>query len=125
MSDWNEFTLETERVFRTADLPPDVSAAEKLLRQKVLNASKHNIPSGSHITSKPGLSKEITDLMRQRDTLRSTNPSSPNIANMTARINRLTNNLKTTRWKEYLDTFNRHTNVKRLWSTIKAPKRKT
>ncbi|KAA0200657.1 hypothetical protein HAZT_HAZT003070 [Hyalella azteca] len=54
----------------------------------------------------------------------STNPSSPNIANMTSQINGLTNNLKTNRQKEYLDTFSRHTNIKRLWTTINALNRK-
>ncbi|KAA0203475.1 hypothetical protein HAZT_HAZT003736 [Hyalella azteca] len=60
------------------------------------------------------------DLLQQRDRFRSTNLSSPNAANTTTQINRLTNNLKTTRWKEYLDTLKRYPNVKRLWTAIKA-----
>ncbi|KAA0200656.1 hypothetical protein HAZT_HAZT003069 [Hyalella azteca] len=40
-ADWNKFTLKTEQVFHTANLPPDVSAAEKLFRQTRLNATFH------------------------------------------------------------------------------------
>ncbi|KAA0196853.1 hypothetical protein HAZT_HAZT004592 [Hyalella azteca] len=83
-------------------------------------ASNRNIPSGRHICSKPGLSKDIINLTQQRDNLHAADPTSDNVAALTTCIHQLTNDNKKARWKQYLSTFNSHTNINPLWSTIKA-----
>ena len=119
-ANWTQFTAETEHFFRLTVFPHNIAKAEKRFRHILISAGSHCIPSGRFTSTKPGLSNEIVTLINQRDQIRAANHTSDHITSINNRIHKLSCQLKNTRWKDFLDTFDRHTNVKRLWATIKS-----
>ena len=80
--------------------PNDVSIANNILTNLILNADKHNIPKGkikSHNILQP---KEIRDKIDERNKLRNLNYKDPTIQDLNSEITKMIQDNKTKLWKE-------------------------
>jgi hypothetical protein len=77
LADWGKFVEETEAVI--AELPDPVSCetGERTLRDVLLIASGHCIPSGFRKCYTPGFPREAVPLTKRHDVLRQADPQDP------------------------------------------------
>ena len=90
-ANWTLFTSETEQHFSRLEPPTSAEAGEKILRKILQKATDRNIPRGKISDYTPGLSQHCRELVRQRDALRSQNPTNPLIAEKDEQIQRENN----------------------------------
>ena len=95
-------------------------SGEKVFRKILNTASAHNIPSGRIPKAKPNIPPAASRLIKQRDETRRNNPHSEDIPTLNARIDFLISKQRMEKWKEHVATFDRKTNVTKLWKTIGA-----
>ena len=92
---------------------------EQRLRNSITAASGHNIPSGRRILVTHQLPQDAAKWIKERDGIRKTDPTSPEISTLNNKIHMAIRNSKTAKWREFLDTFDHRTNSAKLWKTIK------
>ena len=119
-ADWDTFKQETEELFLSEEEPSDTHSGEKVFRKILNTASAHNIPSGRIPKAKPNIPPAASRLIKQRDETRRNNPHSKDIPTLNARIDFLISKQRMEKWKEHVATFDRKTNVTKLWKTIGA-----
>ena len=123
-ADWDKFKLETDSRFASLHLPPSshfsAPKLEKQFRSIILDAAKHNIPSGRHIHHFPGITPAIKQLIKERDDLRSCNAPTAVIAAKTETINSLINTNKTKKWQSFISNLDPRRGTKKLWRIIKS-----
>ena len=119
-ADWDTFKQETEELFLSEEEPSDAHSGEKVFRKILNTASAHNIPSGRIPKAKPNIPPEASRLIKQRDETRRNNPHSEDIPTLNARIDFLISKQRMEKWKKHVATFDRCTNVTKLWKTIGA-----
>ena len=83
---WNDFLEETEADFARLPLPDACDSGERVFRGVLLKASLHHIPQGNVPHPIPRLSDEARTLIRQRDSLRSSCPTHPNLGNLEQQV---------------------------------------
>jgi hypothetical protein len=118
-ADWSKFQAESEPRFEAAPRPSTAEEGERLLRSVIADVSKRCIPGGRHKWRKPALPVEAKRLIRERDTLRQRDPTSPQLHALNAEITEVISSDKRDKWHEHIATFDHHTNVSRLWRTVK------
>ena len=99
---------------------PDVYELEQLLRSYIRTAASHHIPSGRIVQPTPHLPPAAASWMKERDALRATNPADPQLTILNNCIHKSIREAKTTKWREFLGTFDHRTDPGKLWKTIKA-----
>jgi hypothetical protein len=88
-ADWPAFIRESEAAFRNQPKPTSVSSGEKVFRKILLTASKHAVPSSYRRECVPGISREASVLISERDELRSIDPTDPGIEVLNQSINKI------------------------------------
>jgi hypothetical protein len=119
-ADWTTFKTDTETAFAEAEEQPDALQGEKLFRKIVGKAAAKNIPSGRRPNSTPGLPPEASKLMKERDALRSTDPTSQRLTSLNCSIRDILRKSRTARWHEFVETFDHRTKPQKLWKTIRT-----
>ena len=102
-ADWNAFTSELESLVDDLDPPSSCMKGEKLLREAVLTAAKHHIPSGYRQVFIPAFPPQAARLSDERDRLRSSNPLDPEVARLNAEISGLVVEERRARYKEFIE----------------------
>ena len=99
-ADWSSFTTSTEEAFLSQPTPTSVSKGEKVFRRILLKAAEAHIPRGKVHNYQPGLTPATRSLIQERDVLRQTDPTNPQLPtlNHTIQSNIKTNIQQT--WKE-------------------------
>ncbi len=124
-ADWDLYKTETESVFQSLNPPSDVLTDEKIFRSVLTKAAAHCIPSGRHTTNLPFMPPEASNLIKQRDALRASNPTSTQITDINNTIFSIIAEYKRSKWHSFLDTFNHKLDPSKLWRTIKSLENKT
>ena len=117
-ADWGSFKRECEAVFENLPLPTSCSKGEKVFRNVLLTSSRHNIPSGRVNNFVPGLSAEAAALARKRDNLRIDDPTSPDIAVLSARISSISSDESRREWLEKLEHADHNTDIREFWDIL-------
>ena len=117
-ADWNSFKDMTEEDFSKTTPTGNVHKDEKTFRNIINKAAKRNIPAGRIPKVKNEVPTEAAELIEERDNLKSTDPSNPNINELNRNINKLIANHRKTKWREHLEKC--HQGSKKLWTTIKG-----
>ena len=119
-ADWAGYIREIETNLVSA--PPISSCAEgeKYLRNILLNASKHNIPSGFRKDFVPGLPASAKDLICQRDALRERDPCDPDISRINNCISESIRSHKRQKWIDKLNSSSYQDSPNKFWPLIKS-----
>ena len=89
--------------FRNINPPSDTHTANKILRNTILNADKHNIPKGKIHHNCKLLPEDIRTKINTRNNIRKHNPLDPNLAQLNNEITSDIQHHKTALWKSHLD----------------------
>ena len=127
-ADWNGFTQTTEENFsilNTTDIT-NIDVTLKRFNTIITNADRQYIPRGCRRTHNPNFTREIKDLMRERDRLKHRSPR-PHTEYVSSRIRVLNKTItekvqerKTNNWNSFVDTLDYRTGSKKLFKTIKS-----
>ena len=119
-ADIPKFRQITEAAF-SAEAPPCSAAVGVATFQRILNdASKWSIPAGRRRCYVPGVSRDVISLREERDNLRDTDPSNPEIERLTVEINSLVWNEKRVRWRKHVEDSDRRTNPSKHWNMLRG-----
>ena len=115
---WPNYTAETELRFAREPPPTTCSAGEKRFRQILQTAAKHHIPAGYVRDRLETLPDEAKPLVRERDRLRTQNPSHPHIPQLNNQIAALISTSNRDKWKTAVESCNRTQDTGLLWKLI-------
>ena len=127
-ADWSKYAdaLESATVeMTTLDHNADVCKAEKEFRGAIISAARSNIPCGRRPAAIPGLTREITQLMEDRDSLRASlhdNSSEEKREHLSLLNKDIENGIrleKRDNWREFASSLDRRTPNTKIWKTIK------
>ena len=119
-ANWDGWQKEIESALENSDRPTDVYCGESKFRYLLNKSSSHNIPSGRIPIIRPSFPSEAAKLADERDEIRKTNPASPQIEVLNQQIDEKVKGHKQSKWRDSLSTFSKHSNVGKLWKTIKT-----
>ena len=105
-ANWNGFREELENLVAALPTPSSCMQGEKCLREAVLTASKHNIPSGYRPVFTPAFPEAAVPLAEERDRLRGANPHNPEVSRLNEEISGLVVEERRARYKEFLEKAN-------------------
>ena len=117
---WDRYSREIGDKLSKRRLPTDCQKGEKILRAIILKSASHHIPSGRHRINTEPVPTEILEKMRARDDLRSRDPTSPALPEMTMRSPEQKNEHKRQKWRQFVDTLDHKTDPTKLWRTIEG-----
>ena len=117
-ANWEKFNNITEEKFQSLPDPTDVHKAEKEFRKIINKAAKRTIPGGRIKEIIPEIPTSTADKIKERDNIRSTNPHSPDIANLNREILHEISNHRQTKWREKVSEVNKNCSSK-LFRLIK------
>ena len=117
-ANWEDFTKLTEEEFSKSRKPTDVQKGEKWFRKIVNKVSKLCIPQGRIKSVYPEIPREAAELIKQRDELRSTDPTCENITQLNKDITDLVTNHRREKWRKSVEEIDRNCSAK-LFKLIK------
>ena len=118
-ANWPEFLVKTELEFSKLTPPNSVYKGEKAFRKIVNNISKKCIPSGRIKETIPNIPTEAALKMKTRDQIRTTDPHSPQIAELNLEIETLIKDHKQEKWRTLVGNIERKTDSGKLFKLIK------
>ena len=119
-ADWISFTRETERAFTQLGRPTSCSTGEIQFRRILLSSARHFIPKGHIPNHIPDLPDSTKQLIRQRDSLRSTNPTHPHIHDLDLQITKDISDSNRKKWIHTVETCSHKHNTSRFWNLLKS-----
>ena len=117
---WNDFLRETESEFARLPAPVSCHTGERVFRKVLLKASSHSIPQGSIPHFIPGLSDEARALVRQRDSLRSSQPTHPDLGNLEQQVAREIADSNRRTWVSTVEQCSLGQDSGRYWSLLRT-----
>lgn len=99
-ADWDKFTNITEEKFQNQPTPDNIHHAEKMFRDIINKASKRTIPGGRIKDVIPEIPTATANKIKTRDSIRTDNPNSPDIATLNREILNEINIHRKTKWRE-------------------------
>ena len=118
-ANWSGFTEELESLVENLPPPSSCMQGEKLLRQAVLDAAKHNIPCGFRTCATPAFPPAASLLAEERDRLRFINPNDPEVARIDAEISALVAEERRNRFNEFVNRANPSQNPRAYYSFMR------
>ena len=122
-ADWINFAAFVDNKLSQLPLPTDAISGEQKFRSIVTRAAQRFIPKGRIKYIIPCFPPEAARLARRRDQLRRTDPTDPNIVQLTSTIHKLVNEHRRTKWLSHIEQC--PTGSKKLWTTIRGISGKT
>ena len=119
-ADWDSFTRAAEETFALMELPSSAEAGETQLRKVLLTHAKHYIPTGYIPNYIPNLPDSTIRLIRERDQLRSTNPSDPQIHALDQHITQEIARSKQDTWTQKVESCSHNQNSSYFWSLLRT-----
>ena len=107
-------------MFATTPSTPNASADAKKFQKIINSASKESIPTGYYKNFSPGLSPQVRLLTSQRDTIRATNPTDPEISALNRQITSITRKEAAQTWREKLSKSSHKSNLKHFWALMRS-----
>jgi hypothetical protein len=117
-ADWADFVRETELHISQKPLPTSCSKGEHVLRDIMVLASKHHVPSGYRKEFVPGLPAEAIPLVKRRDALRDQDPTDPGITRLNSEIDGAIHVSSCKKWANKLATSSLKNNPGKHWSLV-------
>ena len=117
---WDHFALDIEEQLKSTPLPEEACSGEKKLRKIFTDAAKKFVPAGRIKDIDQPLPPHIVDLTKRKDSLRSTNPTSPQLPLLNEQILSETRKHKTEKWQTYVSNLDHKSDPKKLWKTVKS-----
>ena len=114
-----EFSDKTELEFSKLNPPNSVYKGEKAFQKIVNNISKKCIPMGRLKETIANIPTEAAVKMKTRDSLRSTDPLSPRLAELNSEIETLIRDHKQEKWRDLVGNIERKTDSGKLFKLIK------
>lgn len=118
-ANWSLYRDLSDEGFEAVSAPTSVDAGEAEFRAILLRAARRAIPSGNFGQYKPGIDAEVRRLIEERDTIRLTDSSSPELHSLNLTINKTIDNNKKERWRDFISSIDPKTESSKLWKTIK------
>ena len=115
---WPNFTTETELRFAREPPTTTCSAGEKRLRDILQTAAKHHIPADYVCDLLETLPDEAKPLVRERDRLRTLNPSHPHISQLNNQVADLIATSNRDKLRTAVEPCNRTQDTGLLWKLI-------
>ena len=119
-ADWTSYHNETELKFSTLPLPDSCSTGENIFRRVLLEAGRHHIPQGHIRNHIPNLTDSTKRLILERDNLRSSDPSHPNIHALDQQINKYISDSNRQKWIHSVESCSHKQNTTHFWSLLKS-----
>ena len=121
-ADWDRYLEETEHLFSEIDLSSydDPHVGEKVFLDVVHAASRHTIPAGRVKGYVPGLSKEVSAVIKNRDRIRSNDPTDPRVSELNSQISSMICVARREKWEAFLSTTSIYTKPSLFWKTLKS-----
>ena len=119
-ANWAKFYMETEEQFAKLEPPPDVYKGEKTFRLIINKISRASIPAGRIKETFPEVPTATAEKIRRRDTLRKTDPISPQLAVLNSEIDKEIRKHREDKWREKVGELDRRQNSSKLFKLIKA-----
>jgi hypothetical protein len=94
------YVRESEAKFSSLSKPSTVGAGKKVFHETLLKASKHAIPAGYRCDYAPGISREASALIRERDAMRVVDPTDPGIDDLNHTISNIIAENKRCLWQD-------------------------
>ena len=121
-ADWNKFTSMTEEAFENIpDIDPNtdtIHTAERKFRKIINKAAKKTIPGGRIKDIIPEIPSSTAAKMKQRDTIRTNDPHSPEIASLNREIYTEISEHRKTKWRDKINDISKSCSTK-LFKLIK------
>ena len=117
-ANWEEFTKFTEEKFAILTPPTCPIQGEKIYNKIITDAAKRFIPSGRVHKIIPGIPSEAVSKIKQRDILRESDRTNPEIKSLNEEIEKIITDSKREKWLSHLDSC--APNSQKLWKTIKG-----
>jgi hypothetical protein len=117
-ADWPRYIREVEERLRSCPLPTSSSVGEKVFRDALLSAAKQSIPAGFVQDCVTALSREIVAKNEQRETLRSADPTDPEISNLNREISSEVAENRRRKWRDTVEAADRGSDPKKLWRVV-------
>ena len=118
-ADWNGYRDKLERLVSQLPQPTSCAAGEKDLRKAIQTAGKHHIPAGFIKHHLPCKNREIQELEKSYDDLRSRNPDDPELGNLAREIRMARNKVSRDKWRDFIESLDRKKNSKNYWRVMK------
>ena len=118
-ADWTGFQREVENLLQNSPPPSSADSGEVILREIVLTASKHHIPSGVRRDFIPKLNDEAKQLIRNRDNIRKDNPNHPDINQISLQLKTAIAVSAKQAWITEVESCNHRTHSRHFWSLLK------
>ena len=118
-ADWTSFTTDTEAEFSNLEQPTDVHKAEKTFRYILNKASKAHIPHGRIKRLLPTIPEEAKAKIIERDTLRTNDPTSPQLSVLNNEIELLIRDNKKKIWRDKISEMGRSTDSGKLFKLLR------
>ena len=123
-ADWVTFRNETEAFFAQLEPPSSCGVGDTQFCRILLSVALHHVPKGHIPNFIPNLADSTKKLIRQRDTIRSTNPTDPQIQILDQQISRDTAESNRRKWIETVETCSHKYNASQFWNIINSLKAK-
>ena len=119
-ADWVEFTAQTERDFAARPLDPNLHSASKIFAETLRAAARRCVPRGRMKNFIPWLPASAIILIRQRNALRTVDPTDPQVAALNLQIDREIRESKQAHWRAKVEKLNTNADLGGLWKLAKA-----
>jgi hypothetical protein len=119
LANWPGFIKEVEEEVRKLPAPTSCARDERKLRDVIVNASKHNIPSGYRKNFIPGLPNSAKTLINQRDALRAADSSDPAIPALNQQIDEAIRVSSRQRWVDRVESSDHRVDSSKCWQLLK------
>lgn len=124
-ANWLGFTTKLEELVSHAPPLLNMQKGERNFRRNIVTAAKEFIPAGCIREKRPNFPTEAAEIAEQRDNLRRTDPTNPNIRILSNQVNNIVRNHLRDKWRSYLDKCEFNQNTNNLWRVIKRLSNKT
>ena len=118
-ADWEKFTEITEEEFEKLPPPSSVYEGEKRFRKIINKASNITIPKGRIKDVFSEIPQSAAAKIQERDNLRKTDPTSPELARLNEEIKSEINKHKKEKWIETVEAIDRKKDSGKLFKLIK------
>ena len=116
---WREFKEESECHFDRVPAPTSCDQGEKVFRQILLTAAKHNFPAGFWKTFTNGLPREAVPLARRRDAARLLDPTDPEVGRLNEEIAATVNAAAQATWSKTVESASSSSCATPFWHLLR------
>jgi hypothetical protein len=119
LANWPGFIKDVEEEVSKLPAPTSCARDKRMLRDVIVNASKHHIPSGYTKNFIPGLPNSAKTLISQCDALRAADSSEPAIRVLNRQIHEAIKVSSRQRWVDRVESSDHRVDSSKCWQLLK------